>query len=82
MRIRRLRWQCRRGRRELDLVLTRYLDHRFASASADEQRAFEKLLEMPDPTLWNFLFFTGSSDRGSPEGRVLAELKAVGHGSG
>ncbi len=75
MRIRRLRWQCRRGRRELDLILTRYLDGRFASAPAEEQEACEKLLEMPDPVLWNFLLMEGSAALDPAEARVLADLR-------
>ena len=47
----RLRWRCRRGTRELDQLLQRYLDSQYASASATEKRAFETLLELPDPEL-------------------------------
>lgn len=48
----RLRWRCRRGMRELDVLLQRYLDQRYSSASQEEQQAFEALLELPDPQLF------------------------------
>ena len=51
----RLRWLCRRGMKELDVVLTRYLDDRYAAASAEEQALFARLLQLPDPDLYNLL---------------------------
>lgn|SRR5512138_426751 len=50
-----LRWRCRRGMRELDVVLERYLEQRYASAPIGEQRAFEALLELPDPQLFAYV---------------------------
>ena len=50
-----LRWRCRRGMRELDVVLERYLQERYATAPLVEQRAFEALLELPDPQLFGYL---------------------------
>ena len=47
----RLRWQCRRGTKELDILLEAYLKHRYNQALTDEQQAFADLLEMPDPQL-------------------------------
>lgn len=51
----RLRWQCRRGMRELDDLLLRYLEHHFESAGAAEKTAFETLLSLPDPELVQYL---------------------------
>jgi antitoxin CptB len=50
-----LRWRCRRGMRELDVVLERYLEQRYAYAPIGEQRAFEALLDLPDPQLFAYL---------------------------
>ncbi len=47
----RLRWRCRRGMKELDLLLTRYVDERFAAAAPAEQQAFERLLQTEDPLI-------------------------------
>jgi antitoxin CptB len=51
----RLRWRCRRGMRELDVLLQRYLDQRYAHAPREEQQAFEALLELPDPELFAYI---------------------------
>jgi len=50
----RLRWRCRRGMKELDLLLTRYLDERYGAAAADEQEAFQQLLESQDPAIYAY----------------------------
>jgi antitoxin CptB len=47
----RLRWRCRRGMKELDVLLARYLDRHFCSAPSPEQDAFRRLLETQDPIL-------------------------------
>jgi antitoxin CptB len=51
----RLYWQCRRGMLELDLVLQSFLDQRYDQADADERRAFEALLNYPDPLLLEYV---------------------------
>lgn len=48
----RLRFLCRRGMKELDLLLERYLTQRYATATEDERAAFRRLLELPDPELF------------------------------
>jgi antitoxin CptB len=51
----RLRWQCRRGMRELDELLIRYLETRYPGASDEEKTAFQAVLELPDPELNGYL---------------------------
>ena len=51
----RLKWQCRRGMRELDELLTDYLECRFANAAGTEQQAFRELLALPDALLIDYL---------------------------
>jgi antitoxin CptB len=53
--IRRLEWRCRRGMKELDLMLLRYLREQHPQASSDERAAFEEFLELPDPDLVRYL---------------------------
>lgn len=53
--ISRLRWLCRRGMKELDVVLSHYLEHSYSSAPAEDQAQFRALLQMPDPDLYNLL---------------------------
>jgi succinate dehydrogenase flavin-adding protein (antitoxin of CptAB toxin-antitoxin module) len=41
--------------RELDDLLTAYLEQRYDEADADEKEAFAALLELPDPELMGYL---------------------------
>jgi antitoxin CptB len=50
----RLRWHCRRGMKELDILLSRYLDEQFDAASPQEQEAFRRLLEIQDPVIYAY----------------------------
>jgi antitoxin CptB len=50
----RLRWHCRRGMKELDILLTRYLDERYGGAPEQEQLAFQQLLEAQDPLIYAY----------------------------
>ena len=47
----RIRWRCRRGLLELDLVLERFLAQRFDALDAGERRLFDELLDEPDNDL-------------------------------
>lgn len=49
--IARLRWHCRRGMRELDVLLMKYMDKVFPQASPASQAAFAALLDLQDPEL-------------------------------
>ena len=44
----RLRWQCRRGSLELDLVLNNYLSTHYAAASDAERATFARLVHAAD----------------------------------
>lgn len=52
--LRRLRWRCRRGMRELDQLLERYLDRAWRNAPADERGVFLRLLDIEDDKLWRW----------------------------
>jgi antitoxin CptB len=49
-----LRWRCRRGMKELDLLLSRYVSERFCAATPKEQAAFRRLLEGQDSDLYAY----------------------------
>ena len=51
----RLRWACRRGMRELDVLMTRWLERDFPRASSVERDAFRQLLGLQDPELAGYL---------------------------
>ena len=48
----RLRWRCRRGMRELDQLMLRYLDQRWPVADDAERAVFLRLLDCEDDKLW------------------------------
>ena len=50
----RIRWQCRRGLLELDLVLARFLERHLDNLSPVEMAAFQRLLQYADNDLWDF----------------------------
>ena len=60
--LRRLRWRCRRGMRELDALLMRYVDEHFHGAPPLAQQAFENLLSLPDPEILGLLMARSRSD--------------------
>ncbi|MCB1827321.1 MAG: succinate dehydrogenase assembly factor 2 [Coxiellaceae bacterium] len=47
----RLRWKCRRGMLELDMVLLRFLDRHYDELNDLQKQQFDKLLEEQDPVL-------------------------------
>lgn len=51
----RLKWRCRRGMKELDLLLVRWLERGWPRADAERRLAFAWLLEQPDPDLADWL---------------------------
>ena len=50
--LRRLRWRCRRGLLENDLVLARFVDRYGTSLDEGRLAALNELLALPDPELW------------------------------
>lgn len=59
-----LLWRCRRGVRELDVLLETYLRERHPTASPAEQAAFVELLNLPNQRLLDYLFGNDSPDQG------------------
>ena len=52
--LRRLRWRCRRGMRELDQLMLRYLEGPWASDSEASRAVFLRLLDTEDDKLWRW----------------------------
>jgi antitoxin CptB len=49
-----LRWRCRRGMKELDLLLLRYVEEQYGEAPSTQQEAFRALLDAPDPVIYAY----------------------------
>ncbi len=72
----RLRWRCRRGMRELDQLLTWYLDERYPQCGDVEKAAFSTLLDEQDPDLWNWL--SGRAEPGEAGWRrIIDEIRSA-----
>ncbi len=70
LRLNRIRWRCRRGMLENDLVLTRLLDRDGASLTEDDVAKLDDLLDLSDTALWDLI-----AGRVEPE-PALAEFVA------
>jgi antitoxin CptB len=69
----RLKWKCRRGLLELDLVLQDFVEKHLQDKDLD---AMNELLELEDADLWEIV--SGRSDRfDARHGGIVARLRAV-----
>jgi antitoxin CptB len=51
----RVRWRCRRGLLELDIVLGRFIADRYPRMSNEQRVVFDELLDLPDTELWDLI---------------------------
>jgi len=64
-----LKWHCRRGMRELDLLLEGFLANRYQILSVADRASFERLLDCRNEDLMAWLI-----DGGSPKDEQLAGI--------
>jgi antitoxin CptB len=55
LRLRRLRWRCRRGMKELDVLLERFIHMQSAELEQEAWPELEALLAMEDDQLWDLI---------------------------
>ena len=55
VRLRRIRWRCRRGMLENDLILHRFLDASGDGLTEDDIANLDELLHMTDSALWDLI---------------------------
>lgn len=67
-----LRWRCRRGMRELDVLLMKFLELRYNDLTQAQKETFEAVLELQDPDLYAML--TGKMVAESEEVRAMIAL--------
>jgi antitoxin CptB len=51
----RVRWRCRRGLLELDIVLGRFVVQRYPVMDNGQRIVFDELLDLPDTELWDLI---------------------------
>jgi len=67
----RLLWRCRRGVKEMDLLLERFLERCYPELDSDEQRQFEAFLDETDPDILAWVMGRGVPD--NPAYRKIVE---------
>jgi antitoxin CptB len=71
----RIRWRCRRGLLELDLVLDRFLAQRFDGLDGELRGRFDELLDEPDNDLLDLAL--GRAEP-APRYRAIVEMLRAG----
>ncbi len=67
-----LRWACRRGMLELDVLLAPFVEEGYDGLNEQQKRDFERLLASDDPDL--FAWFMGHARSGDEAIQALIEL--------
>lgn len=70
----RLLWRCRRGMKELDVLLERYARAGHPGAPLADQDRFEALLELPDPQLAGY-FLAGEVPCDPALAQLIARIR-------
>lgn len=74
--LQRVRWRCRRGLLELDIVLGRFVEQHYAALSDAELVIFDEFLDMADNPFWDMV--SGKQDDIPEAHRALLEkIKSV-----
>ena len=68
---RRIRWLCRRGMKELDVLLERFVAVEYDAMDVRQHSEFVNLLDAEDPELWGMVM-----QRVEPENDIQAGLLA------
>ena len=71
----RLRWNCRRGLLENDLVLEKFLERHLDALDGPRLDAFKSLLALDDNSLWDIL--SGRHDVATDAEPAVSELVAL-----
>jgi antitoxin CptB len=70
-RVNRLKWLCRRGMKELDVLLERFIEGNLDSLAQGSWPEFESLLQTEDDALWDW--FQDTSGPGAAPYREILE---------
>lgn len=68
----RLRWACRRGMLELDVLLGPFVEQGYDALSLEQKHIFERLLAADDPDL--FAWFMGHAKSSDADLQAMVQL--------
>ena len=71
----RLKWKCRRGLLELDLVLEKFLSRHAAGLDEGDLAMLNELLDLADNDLWDIVK-GGSDEYAARHAEMVARLRA------
>lgn len=69
--LRRIKWRCRRGMLELDVMLQGFFEKRFQKLDYQQQLMFTRLLDYPDQDLLEWL--SGNPDDANKDVKDIVE---------
>ena len=75
-----LRWQCRRGTLELDIMLINYLEYGYLVAGDDEKKMFLALLNLEDSLLLPLLMGDCEPTPGM-QAELISKIRGLMQGS-
>ena len=73
--IKKTKWKCRRGLRELDLLFRRYSEDKLDSLSKEDFEMFNSILDLEDQRLYDFIFKNESLNSSEKESFILKNIK-------
>ena len=78
----RLRWRCRRGTREMDLILDRFLSLEGSTLDRNEEISLGRLLDVTDRDILDWLAGRATPPPDPGLVAILRRIKASSGGSG
>ncbi len=73
----RVRWRCRRGLLELDIVLGRFVERHYSMLDEAGRAAFDALLDVPDTELWDMITAKRAVPQPGPQRAVLELIRTA-----
>ena len=75
-----LKWRCRRGMLELDILLNSYLDKNYSTMSQQQGDLFGEVLDYPDQVLFDLLLGNMQSSDARVN-RLVSEIQRINSNS-
>ena len=73
--INRIHWKCRRGMREIDLLLREFSQNKLDSLGQEDIRMLDAILDYDDQKLFDFIFKNESLENAEHESFINNNLK-------
>jgi antitoxin CptB len=70
----RIKWACRRGMLELDVLLSNFFEHGYNELSVNDKCLFIELLSLPDPELFSLLMLRVEAPS-EPVAHLIARIR-------